>query len=320
MRTSRAPAHTRTSMNRARQPKEYRLRTEGRQSAMRRRVGGSDASTGAVPKHFRGPPLQYDSARRPGRPKRESRARLPAVHRSRVVNLLPSQIRQMRRVRAWPPRGCAACRLICSGLPSLTMLLSIAVGLPWDEGWHITRPFDTPFSPPHLFIYATTELTVALYVTLLVTPRLRRRFGSTFHVPTEPFAVPLPGTDRSRACCCWRLRRNARYHLAQYIWARRNALVDDSCEARLGLGNGGSRDHLIPHGAGRDHRPPPLRGRALSWASSCWALLGGTVARPAASEPDAGEDPGHCRRSSTGESGSVPTHVPHLLHLGFDPL
>jgi len=70
------------------------------------------------------------------------------------------------------------------------MFLSVSIGLSWDGGWHLTCPFETAFSPPHLFIYATSALTVSLYVALLVTPRLRRRFGTPFRVPLIPFAVP----------------------------------------------------------------------------------------------------------------------------------
>jgi hypothetical protein len=70
------------------------------------------------------------------------------------------------------------------------MFLSVSIGLSWDGGWHLTHPFETAFSPPHLFIYVTSALTVALYVVLLVTPRLRHRFGTPFRVPLIPFAVP----------------------------------------------------------------------------------------------------------------------------------
>ena len=58
-----------------------------------------------------------------------------------------------------------------------TMLLSLGIGLPWDAAWHISRPFDSVFSPPHLFVYATTALTICFYLCLLVRPRVRATFG-----------------------------------------------------------------------------------------------------------------------------------------------
>jgi hypothetical protein len=73
-----------------------------------------------------------------------------------------------------------------------TMLASIGVGLPWDTAWHVSRPFDSVFSPPHLFVYATTALTIAFYLCLLVRPRIRAAFGYGFAVPVVPYAVPGP--------------------------------------------------------------------------------------------------------------------------------
>jgi hypothetical protein len=73
-----------------------------------------------------------------------------------------------------------------------TMLASVGVGLPWDVAWHTSRRFETVLSPPHLFVYATTALTVGLYLALLTAPRLRAAFGPGFAVPGVPFAVPGP--------------------------------------------------------------------------------------------------------------------------------
>jgi hypothetical protein len=71
------------------------------------------------------------------------------------------------------------------------MLASVGIGLPWDAAWHTSRRFETAFAPPHLFVYATTALTAALYVVLVTTHRLRRAFGPGFRVPGVAF--PLPG-------------------------------------------------------------------------------------------------------------------------------
>jgi hypothetical protein len=73
-----------------------------------------------------------------------------------------------------------------------TMLTSIGVGLPWDAAWHTSRPFDSVFSPPHLFVYATTALTIGFYLCLLVRPRIRAAFGDGFALPGIPYAVPGP--------------------------------------------------------------------------------------------------------------------------------
>lgn len=70
------------------------------------------------------------------------------------------------------------------------MLASVLVGLPWDAAWHARQPFETAFSPPHLFIYLTTGLAIGLYLLLLCAPRQRRWFGSAFPVPTIPYPVP----------------------------------------------------------------------------------------------------------------------------------
>lgn len=73
-----------------------------------------------------------------------------------------------------------------------TMLISLGIGLPWDASWHTSRPFDSVFSPPHLFVYATTALTTGFYLCLLVRPRVRATFGRGFPVPGIPYAVPGP--------------------------------------------------------------------------------------------------------------------------------
>lgn len=73
-----------------------------------------------------------------------------------------------------------------------TMLLSVSIGLAWDRAWHVRRTFETPFSPPHLFIYLTTALTCGMVLLLLTLPSLRRQFGPGFRLPTIGYAVPGP--------------------------------------------------------------------------------------------------------------------------------
>ncbi len=70
------------------------------------------------------------------------------------------------------------------------LLLTVGVGLGWDRAWHASHAFDTFYSPPHLFIYATTVLEAALVAYLVGSRRLRAWFGPTFRLPALPYAVP----------------------------------------------------------------------------------------------------------------------------------
>lgn len=56
-------------------------------------------------------------------------------------------------------------------------LLATIVGLGWDRRWHTTHAFETFYSPPHLFIYATSLLATGLVGLMVVVPNLRRWFG-----------------------------------------------------------------------------------------------------------------------------------------------
>ncbi|MCC7371875.1 MAG: hypothetical protein IT306_25900 [Chloroflexi bacterium] len=73
-----------------------------------------------------------------------------------------------------------------------TMMVSVSVGLPWDASWHIRNRFETPFSAPHLLVYATTGLTCGLVLALLTVRRLRRPFGEAWRVPLLPIRIPGP--------------------------------------------------------------------------------------------------------------------------------
>lgn len=69
-------------------------------------------------------------------------------------------------------------------------ILTIGIGRAWDAYWHVTRAFDTFFSPPHLFVYAMTVF-LALLVTFMIFSRaFRLWFGAGFRVAPLPFAVP----------------------------------------------------------------------------------------------------------------------------------
>lgn len=70
------------------------------------------------------------------------------------------------------------------------MLATIAIGLTWDGAWHARHRFETFWSPPHLFIYTTTMITVLLVARLTLLPELRRWFGPTIRLRLLSFAIP----------------------------------------------------------------------------------------------------------------------------------
>jgi hypothetical protein len=69
------------------------------------------------------------------------------------------------------------------------LFVAIGVGRAWDAYWHVTRPFDTFFSPPHLFTYLTTGLAGGLVASLLFDRELRDRFGAG---PRAPLLGDVP--------------------------------------------------------------------------------------------------------------------------------
>ncbi len=68
---------------------------------------------------------------------------------------------------------------------------TLVVGLSWDRSWHTTHPFESFYSPPHLFIYATAIISTLLVARLVLVPELRRPFGQTIRL--RLFATPVPG-------------------------------------------------------------------------------------------------------------------------------
>ncbi|HYU20209.1 MAG TPA: hypothetical protein VEQ11_16090 [Chloroflexota bacterium] len=91
---------------------------------------------------------------------------------------------------AAPPSLIRARRLL--GAAFVLLLATVTLGLSWDRSWHATHAFDSFYSPPHIFIYSLSILTVGLVSGITITPGLRRWFGSGFRVPAVPFAVPGP--------------------------------------------------------------------------------------------------------------------------------
>lgn len=71
------------------------------------------------------------------------------------------------------------------------MLVTMGIGLSWDRAWHARHPFETFYSPPHLFIYTATIVTILLVAGLTFSARLRPWFGTAFRL--RLFAFPVPG-------------------------------------------------------------------------------------------------------------------------------
>ncbi len=73
----------------------------------------------------------------------------------------------------------------------LFMLATVSIGISWDRAWHLRNRFETFYSPPHLFIYTSTIVTILLVAGLTFSARLRPWFGTAFRM--RLFAFPVPG-------------------------------------------------------------------------------------------------------------------------------
>lgn len=73
----------------------------------------------------------------------------------------------------------------------LFMMATVGIGLGWDRGWHARNKFETFYSPPHLFIYLSTIVTILLVAALTFSARLRPWFGTAFRM--RLFTFPVPG-------------------------------------------------------------------------------------------------------------------------------
>ncbi|MCA1725258.1 MAG: hypothetical protein LC748_13610 [Thermomicrobia bacterium] len=71
------------------------------------------------------------------------------------------------------------------------MLISVGIGLNWDRAWHAQNKFETFYSPPHLFIYCSTIITILLLAGITFSAQLRPWFGTAFRM--RLFAFPVPG-------------------------------------------------------------------------------------------------------------------------------
>jgi hypothetical protein len=71
------------------------------------------------------------------------------------------------------------------------MVVTMSLGLAWDRSWHARNKFETFYSPPHLFIYATTIITILLVAGITFSEKLRPWFGTAFRL--RLFSFPVPG-------------------------------------------------------------------------------------------------------------------------------
>ncbi|HEY8291678.1 MAG TPA: hypothetical protein VIG44_04290, partial [Thermomicrobiales bacterium] len=71
------------------------------------------------------------------------------------------------------------------------MLTSVSIGLNWDRAWHAQNKFETFYSPPHVFIYLSTIITILLVAAITFSAQLRPWFGTAFRM--RIFTFPVPG-------------------------------------------------------------------------------------------------------------------------------
>lgn len=92
--------------------------------------------------------------------------------------------------QAAPTPDAAARARLCLWLSLFIAIVAITIGALWDGAWHANNPFDSFWSPPHVFIYTMATLSALTAATLGFDSRLRACFGPGFRVPVLKFEVP----------------------------------------------------------------------------------------------------------------------------------
>jgi len=69
-------------------------------------------------------------------------------------------------------------------------ILAVTIGSLWDGAYHANVPFDSFWSPPHLYIYSMATLSALTAATLGFDRRLRACFGPGFRLPLTKFEMP----------------------------------------------------------------------------------------------------------------------------------
>ena len=64
------------------------------------------------------------------------------------------------------------------------------IGGPWDMLYHMQSPFESFFSPPHLFIYGMTAAAIAVVLSIALKGELRAAFGPSKRLPFLPWSAP----------------------------------------------------------------------------------------------------------------------------------
>jgi hypothetical protein len=98
---------------------------------------------------------------------------------------------------------------------------TVGIGRAWDAYWHVTREFDTFFSPPHLFTYAGTGLSGALILSLWLNRSSRHWFGS----PPWPPALMLGGYAILLLAGALDALWHTRFGLDETLWSTPHAMI-----------------------------------------------------------------------------------------------
>jgi hypothetical protein len=101
------------------------------------------------------------------------------------------------------------------------LIVAIAVGRAWDAYWHVTRAFDSFFSPPHLFTYLVTGLSGGLVASMLVDRDLRSAFGS----PPWPLLLTLGGFATLLLAGGLDAIWHTRFGLDETVWSTPHAMI-----------------------------------------------------------------------------------------------
>lgn len=70
-------------------------------------------------------------------------------------------------------------------------IAALTIGRAWDSAWHAAHPFETFWSPPHVFAYGMTAAALSLCAILFTNPRLAKWFKAPTHRSRSAPALEL---------------------------------------------------------------------------------------------------------------------------------